>query len=76
MWHISKLSIILKQEVAMLQSCKSKFIIFYVIGGLCFYFLNEFPSENFVWQINVANLLSRILRQLFINFFWFIILIK
>lgn len=35
----------------MFQSCKSKFINFDIFGGLCFYFLNEFPSENFVWEI-------------------------
>lgn len=39
----------------MFQSCKSKFINFDILGGLCFYFLNEFPSENFVWEISVAK---------------------
>lgn len=39
----------------MFQSCKSKFINFDIFGGLCFYFWNEFPSENFVWEISVAK---------------------
>lgn len=39
----------------MFQSCKSKFINFDIFGGLCFYFLNEFPLENFVWEISVAK---------------------
>lgn len=39
----------------MFQSCKSKSINFDIFGGLSFYLVNEFPPENFVWEISVAK---------------------
>lgn len=53
----------------MFQSCKSKFLNFDIFGGLCFYFLNEFPSENFVWEIKdleASNYSVIILGSLFL----------
>lgn len=53
----------------MFQSCKSKFINFDIFGGLCFYFLNEFPSENLVWEIKdleASNYSVIILGSLFL----------
>lgn len=39
----------------MFQSCRRKFINVDIIGVLCFYALNQFASENFVWEINWEN---------------------
>lgn len=53
----------------MFQSCKSKFLNFDIFGGLCFYFLNEFPSENLVWEIKdleASNYSVIILGSLFL----------